>query len=372
MKKYLFGAALALAALTACGPGKGELRIKGSVTGFEGDTALLMAESRTDTILMEEGKFDFTAKFDSIEGFLLALPVAGERADYKTFQLLAVPGETLEIEGDLKGDYRLAGSTYYEQYSEAEKALRPSMEALNQFFGSLDKRMREGEAEEVLMQEYMAKAPALQQKITEATMAFIQAHPDYDCSAQLLTTLGDYEEMKKAEALLSERVRNGRMKAYYRSFVDQAEAQLRAEEEEAESQAPGRVAPDFTLNDLNGKPLSLSSFRGRYVLIDFWGSWCGWCIKGFPQLKEYYGKYAGKFEILGVDCRDSDEVWREAVKKYDLPWKHVRNTDDSDVLALYGVRGFPTKILVGPDGKIVKSVVGEDPAFFEVFDELFK
>ena len=51
------------------------------------------------------------------------------------------------------------------------------------------------------------------------------------------------------------------------------------------------MAPDFTLNDINGKPLALSSLRGKYVVIDFWGSWCGWCIKGIPKMKEYYAKY---------------------------------------------------------------------------------
>jgi thiol-disulfide isomerase/thioredoxin len=96
-----------------------------------------------------------------------------------------------------------------------------------------------------------------------------------------------------------------------------------------------------------------------------------WCIKGFPQLKEYYAKYPGKFEVLGVDCRDSQEKWKAAVKKHELPWKHVYNPADSNVLDLYKVQGFPTKILVGPDGKIVKTVVGEDPSFFSLFDDLF-
>lgn len=131
------------------------------------------------------------------------------------------------------------------------------------------------------------------------------------------------------------------------------------------------VAPDFTLKDINGKDLALSSFRGKYVLLDFWGSWCGWCIKGMPKMKEYYEKYAGKFEILGVDCNDTDAKWKAAVQKNQLPWLHVYNPRNSKVLADYGVTGFPTKVLVGPDGKIVKTVVGEDPAFYTFLDETF-
>ena len=131
-------------------------------------------------------------------------------------------------------------------------------------------------------------------------------------------------------------------------------------------------APDFTLNDINGQPLKLSSLRGKYVILDFWGSWCVWCIKGLPKMKEYYQKYAGKFEILGIDCNDPEEKWKAAVAKYELPWLHVYNTDDSGVLEKYAIQGFPTKIIVGPDGKIVKTIIGEDPAFYTLLDKLFK
>ncbi len=143
------------------------------------------------------------------------------------------------------------------------------------------------------------------------------------------------------------------------------------EVETAAVEADGVEAPDFTLNDLNGKPLTLSSLRGKYVILDFWGSWCGWCIKGIPQMKEYYQKYAGKFEILGIDCNDPEEKWKAAVEKYELPWLHVYNTRDSKVLEQYEIEGFPTKIIIGPDGKIVKTIIGEDPAFYTLLDQLF-
>lgn len=131
-------------------------------------------------------------------------------------------------------------------------------------------------------------------------------------------------------------------------------------------------APDFTLNDINGKPLTLSSLQGKYVLLDFWGSWCPWCIKGFPPMKEYYQKYAGKFEILGIDCNDPEEKWKAAVDKYELPWLHVYNPRDSKVLEDYGIQGFPTKIIIDPKGQIVETIVGEDPRFYTLLDELFK
>ena len=165
---------------------------------------------------------------------------------------------------------------------------------------------------------------------------------------------------------------NKEKKAENNDGTTEATTQAKAEENNAEEQELTGEAPDFTLNDINGNPLSLSSLKGKYVILDFWGSWCGWCIKGIPSMKEYYAKYAGKFEILGIDCNDTPEKWKEAVKEYELPWLHVYCDDESTVLADYQIQGFPTKIVVGPDGNIVKTIIGEDPAFYDFLDELFK
>ena len=135
----------------------------------------------------------------------------------------------------------------------------------------------------------------------------------------------------------------------------------------------GSQAPDFTLMDINGKPLSLSSLRGKYVVLDFWGSWCGWCIKGFPDMKKYYEKYKGKFEILGIDCNDNEEKWKKSVADNQLPWLHVYNKkDDKDVTKIFGITGYPTKIIIDPEGKIARSIIGESPAFYTYLDELFQ
>ena len=155
---------------------------------------------------------------------------------------------------------------------------------------------------------------------------------------------------------------------------EQKDIQTEAVAEANDSQegiADGQMAPDFTLNDINGKPLSLSSLRGKYVIIDFWGSWCIWCVRGMPKMKEYYQKYSDKMEILGVDCNDPEKKWKDAVKELELPWKHVYNPKKStEILMKYQIQGFPTKILVDPEGKIAKTVVGEDPNFYQYLDGL--
>lgn len=154
------------------------------------------------------------------------------------------------------------------------------------------------------------------------------------------------------------------------SNVQTAEPQPQTEVAAEQNQAP--EAPDFTLNDINGKSLTLSSLRGKYVVLDFWGSWCIWCIKGMPKMKEYYAKYAGKMEILGIDCNDSEDKWKAAVAELQLPWLHVYNNGDSQLLEKYGIEGFPTKVVIDPEGRIANVIVGEDPAFYTYLDKLFQ
>ena len=89
-------------------------------------------------------------------------------------------------------------------------------------------------------------------------------------------------------------------------------------------------------------------------------------------MKEYYAKYKDKFEILGIDCNDTEVKWKDAVKKHELPWLHVYCPKESTLLSDYGITGFPTKIIIGPDGKIFKTIIGEDPSFYTLLDDLFK
>ena len=144
--------------------------------------------------------------------------------------------------------------------------------------------------------------------------------------------------------------------------------------EATEVAVDGELAPDFELPNLQGSTTKLSSLRGKYVVLDFWGSWCVWCIRGIPKMKEAYTKYKDKMEILGVDCRDTEEKWRAAVDEHQLPWLQVRCPDEQlqTIASQYSIEGFPTKVIIDPDGKLVRTVVGEDPAFYTFLDELFK
>ena len=169
-----------------------------------------------------------------------------------------------------------------------------------------------------------------------------------------------------------------------KSMFGELEAALvkRVEKEKAVAEAQkltaeGMPAPDFSLNHPDGSAFVMQSMRGIWVVLDFWGSWCSWCIKGMPEMKKSYEKYGDKMEIVSIACGDSKEAWLAAIKKYDMNWTNVISADvvpgtDKKVEQIYGIEGYPTKIIVNPQGKIVKRFVGETPLFYEALEELIK
>ena len=378
MKKIVLSMAMLAVAMIGYA-NDGNLHVKGNLKNV-GDTLMVLTRSTMNTpktVIVNDGKFEFDFPLTEVTDIIVVSPdlMRGQRgANSVQMQLIGVPGETMELVGDVKDRYDINGSKFYKEYHEVDMMLENAQKEASEFQKKLMERMQKGESQDQIMKEYQEAMPALQEKANKAMIDFVKAHPNYEASATLVPQFAQdgLDKMKEVAALLGDNVKNGRMKAYYQKIIDQVEAQAKAEAESAKKQAAGVVAPDFTLNDINGKPLSLSSLRGKYVILDFWGSWCGWCIKGFPEMKKYYEKYKGKFEILGIDCNDTEQKWKDAVKKNELPWLHVYNTRDSKVLADYGVNGFPTKIIVGPDGKIVKTIVGEDPAFYTLLDSLFQ
>ena len=127
--------------------------------------------------------------------------------------------------------------------------------------------------------------------------------------------------------------------------------------------AVGSAAPDFTQANVEGKPVALKDFKGKYVLVEFWASWCSPCRAENPNLVKQYAQYKEKgFEILSVSLDSEKDKWIDAIQKDGLPWTHVSDLKgwNNTVGRLYGVRAVPASFLVGPDGKIVgKDLRGE-------------
>lgn len=121
--------------------------------------------------------------------------------------------------------------------------------------------------------------------------------------------------------------------------------------------AAGEMAPDITLTDPSGKKQSLSSLKGKVVLLDFWASWCGPCRRENPNVVKIYNKYKDKgFTVFSVSLDKTKESWVQAIQADNLTWSsHVSDLKGwaSSAAALYGVKGIPATFLIGKDGKII-------------------
>lgn len=196
----------------------------------------------------------------------------------------------------------------------------------------------------------------LQKMADDVTDKFIVSHKDQLAGALVIqdriATYGTPEQLKKYYGILSPEIQ----KSFYGK-------KLKASIDLNDKTGIGSMAPAFSQNDVNGKVVKLSDFKGKYVLIDFWASWCGPCRKENPNVVMAYKKYHDKgFNVLGVSLDDKKNLWEKAIEKDGLTWTHVSDLKGwkNEVAVLYGVTLVPTNYLIGPDGKIIAKNLREE------------
>ncbi|MGE8292373.1 MAG: TlpA family protein disulfide reductase, partial [Sphingobacterium sp.] len=125
-------------------------------------------------------------------------------------------------------------------------------------------------------------------------------------------------------------------------------------------------------NTYDGKAFDSNSWKGKFYLIDFWGSWCGPCMADVPDLKKLRDSYPDQLRVLGI-ASDKNESWRKAIEQHELNWVQILNDKGSNNFVLrLNITGFPTKILVDPNGKIVYRSTGGGETSFDKMNEIIK
>lgn len=263
--------------------------------------------------------------------------------------IISVSGQS----SDLKG-LKVSGSKTQLDLETLNAAVKPIYDEMKPLSDALNKEKDHEKAAEIRdqMEPYNARAK-------RATYDFFIAHPQSYVTVDMMR-------------YYSSSLRLDSVKRIYQNFnaklkADPGVKELEKEIKRIELGMPEKVAENFTAKTLDGGSLSLSDFKGKYVIIDFWASWCVPCRKGNPHLIRIYETYKGKgLDVIGISDDDRDHnAWKKAVEKDDIGrWHHVLRGLDmelrmknlpnpSDISEKYGISSLPTKILIGPDGKII-------------------
>jgi peroxiredoxin len=157
---------------------------------------------------------------------------------------------------------------------------------------------------------------------------------------------------------------NNVLQGLKQSYDQQLAQMAQQQHQDSASSWIGKLAPDLALPDVNGRPVPLTSFRGKYLLVDFWASWCGPCRAENPNVVKAYNEFKGKnFAILGVSLDKEKAAWQEAVRSDKLDWSQVSDLKfwSSKAVETFKFDGIPFNVLIDPQGKVIaESLRGDD------------
>ncbi len=314
-----------------------------------------------DSCAVVNGKFHFTGSVGAapLDAYLLFNHKGTGTGNSDGYRVIYLEPGTINVTAADKIENAVVDGPKTNQENEKyQLAQKPVTDA----YAALDERQKAATDVEKATAEYARKAredeKAIDKMSADIDKKFVAENPNSLISLTALETLSysaDYKDIAPLYNALTPAVKATEGGKAFAERLPKMKAV-----------ALGAMAPEIAEADTSGKIVKLSSFRGQYVLVDFWASWCGPCRRENPNVVKAYNQYKGqKFTVLGVslDKENGKEKWLAAIHKDGLTWTHVSDLKfwDSQAAGLYAVRAIPQNYLLDPDGKIIgKNLRGDD------------
>lgn len=359
MKKIikLLICAAVLLPLSMCTTSSDKLVVKGNLTGLQvGDTIVMFLYNFERKLVAGD-----TVAVTQKDRFYLELALAQAphiatlyyfpadtalRTLSKTLDLSSA-SDKLTLRGDAASfPYALVEGGFYSSkavktYAHVVDSIYKILTAVSDSLG--DAEQRRDTAEEKRLDEVHLRLATL---LEDEEAAFIRTHPDVMYSAYLYASVSRWATLKKVQeqyGAFSLALQQSPFGELIKQNIDRRGVV-----------AAGAQLPDFTVTDVRGKSISAANLKGRYVLLDFWGSWCTWCRKASPKLVSLYNKYKSKsLLVVGLAWDANHESWKKAIKSDGMAWEHANLYDHREVKDLFCISAFPTYIFVSPEGLIL-------------------
>ncbi|MGN6416171.1 MAG: redoxin domain-containing protein [Pseudobacter sp.] len=331
-------------------------------------TVYLFADDKTDSTIIRNGVFRFSGSVSEVKPatILISYDGTGQYSDdpyakTSSINFYLEPGKIAVTSADSLENATVTGGTVQADYSRLLHQLKSNYEALRQFNKEFSSASEEQRASDEYIQNSDKKLAAIGSEQIDIYKKFIRDNPGalmslfvLECYARSESSIllnasfitPSLSEIERLYNSLDAKVRSSKQGIAFYTLM-----------KKGVSVEVGMVAPDFEQTDTAGNLVSLKDFRGKYVLIDFWASWCAPCREENPLVVDAYNEYRSKgFTVLGVSLDSGEkELWLKAIHKDGLAWTHVSDLKGwkNEVALLYSVKAVPRNYLLDPQGLVV-------------------